>query len=82
MSSCYQGEVSTLAACVTMRFPLYFGVKLKSVSSGATPLALNYWSLSAMVIYSEEKWHLKPAIPPESVASAEHISDWLTLYPS
>ena len=25
MSSCYQGEVFTLAACVTMRFPLYFG---------------------------------------------------------
>lgn len=34
-----------------------------------------------MLIYSEGEVASEARDSPESVASAEHISDWLTLYP-
>lgn len=38
-------------------------LKLRPLSSRGAPLAFNYRSLDVMVIYSEEKGHLKPEIP-------------------
>lgn len=56
-------KVSTLTANVMMRFRCIVGKKRQLLSSQATPLAFNYCRHNVKVIYSTEKWHLKPEIP-------------------